>query len=141
MYATTVAMISRFGERDLQLLTERENSMPGEINLPVLEQALTDASAEIDSYLAGRYQLPLSNAPDVLERNCCDIARYLLLGDRAPEQVEKRYQAVVKWLTLVSKGDIQLGLADGEAVEPGGTVAVIESAGSVFGRANSKGFI
>jgi phage gp36-like protein len=141
MYATTAAMISRFGTKDLMLLTEREDSTPGEINLSVLEQALADATAEIDSYLAGRYPLPLAAVPDVLERNCCDIARYLLLGDRAPEQVEKRYQAVVKWLTLVSKGDIQLGLSAGEPVSQSGTIAEIQSAGSVFSRASSKGFI
>ncbi|MCH4295571.1 DUF1320 domain-containing protein [Shewanella sp. 3B26] len=141
MYATAADMVSRFGEQDLVLLTEREDSTPGAINQPVLEQALTDASAEIDSYLAGRYQLPLAQAPEVLIRSCCDVARYLLLGDRAPEQVEKRYQAVVKWLTLVSKGDIQLGLASDTPIEPSGPVAVIESAGSVFSRAGSKGFI
>lgn len=141
MYATATAMISRFGEQDLRLLTEREDSTPGEINLPVLEQALADASAEIDSYLGGRYQLPLAVVPDALERSCCDVARYLLLGDRAPEQVEKRYNAVVKWLTLVSKGDIQLGLGGGETVESTGTIAVIESSGSVFGRTSAKGFI
>ncbi|MGK4302776.1 gp436 family protein [Shewanella xiamenensis] len=142
MYATPGNMLSRFGEQDLTLLTEREDSVPGEINLALLEQALSDASAEIDGYIAGRYVLPLTTVPAVLERNCCDIARYFLYGDKAPEQVEKRYTAVVKFLTAVSKGDISLGLADtGETADQSELVISIESAGSVFGRKSAKGFI
>ncbi|TVL34510.1 gp436 family protein [Shewanella xiamenensis] len=142
MYATASAMITRFGEQDLTLLTEREDSVPGEINLALLEQALRDASAEIDGYIAGRYVLPLTTVPAVLERNCCDIARYFLYGDKAPEQVEKRYAAVVKFLTAVSKGDISLGLATtGETAGQSELTVSIESAGSVFGRKSAKGFI
>lgn len=142
MYATTANMLSRFGEQDLILLTEREDSTPGKINLEVLTQALIDASAEIDGYIVGRYTLPLVTVPTVLERNCCDIARYFLYGDRAPEQVEKRYQAVVKYLTSVSKGDISLGMADtGESADQSELTVVVESAGSVFSRQSAKGFI
>ncbi|MCL1048462.1 DUF1320 family protein [Shewanella abyssi] len=142
MYASTDNMLSRFGEQDLILLTERVDSVPGEINLALLSQALIDASAEIDGYIVGRYTLPLVTVPTVLERNCCDIGRYFLYGDRAPEQVEKRYQAVVKFLTSVSKGDISLGLdGSGESVEQSELTVMIESAGSVFGRRSSKGFI
>lgn len=142
MYATPDNMLSRFGEQDLTLLTEREDSVPGEINLALLEQALRDASAEIDGYIAGRYVLPLTTVPAVLERNCCDIARYFLYGDKAPEQIEKRYTAVVKFLTAVSKGDISLGLATtGETAGQSELVISIESAGSVFGRKSAKGFI
>ncbi|MGI2227052.1 gp436 family protein [Shewanella frigidimarina] len=142
MYANTDNMLSRFGEQDLMLLTEREGSVPGQINIAVLEQALRDASAEIDGYIVGRYTLPLTTVPAVLERNCCDIARYFLYGDKAPEQVEKRYNAVVKYLALVSKGDISLGLADtGEVASQSELVVSIDSAGTVFGRKSSKGFI
>lgn len=142
MYANTDNMLSRFGEQDLMLLTEREGSVPGQINIAVLEQALRDASAEIDGYIVGRYTLPLTTVPAVLERNCCDIARYFLYGEKAPEQVEKRYNAVVKYLALVSKGDISLGLADtGEVASQSELVVSIDSAGTVFGRKSSKGFI
>lgn len=142
MYASTDNMLSRFGEQDLILLTERVDSVPGEINQALLSQALIDASAEIDGYIVGRYSLPLVTVPTVLERNCCDIARYFLYGDRAPEQVEKRYQAVVKFLTSVSKGDISLGQdGSGESIEQSELTVTVESAGSVFSRRSSRGFI
>lgn len=142
MYASTDNMLSRFGEQDLVLLTERVDSEPGEINLELLSQALIDASAEIDGYIVGRYSLPLASVPTVLERNCCDIARYFLYGDHAPEQVEKRYQAVVKFLSSVSKGAISLGLdGSGDNVEQSELTVTVESAGSVFDRRAAKGFI
>jgi phage gp36-like protein len=142
IYASTDNMLSRFGEQDLILLTEREGSVPGQVELTVLTQALRDASAEIDGYIVGRYSLPLVTVPAVLERNCCDIARYFLYGDRAPEQVEKRYTAVVKFLTSVSKGEISLGLAiTGDVPSQSELTVSIESAGKVFDRSGAKGFI
>ncbi|WP_065204250.1 gp436 family protein [Shewanella woodyi] len=141
-YASVQEMQQRFGKHDLTLLTEREGSVPGEINQAVLEQALTDASAEIDGYLAGRYQLPLHPIPAVLERNCCDIARYFLYGDRAPEQVEKRYLAVVKYFNSVSKGEINLALSDsGSTAKTSDLTVRVESDGSIFSRKKSTGFM
>ncbi len=141
-YATVDSMINRFGRDDLILLTERQDSVPGEINQPAVEQALADATAEINGYISGRYQLPLDPVPAVLERNCCDVARYFLYGERAPEQIEKRYKDVVKYLVMVSKGDISLTLAADDIVNNGDELTVtIENSGSVFSRKNSKGFI
>lgn len=141
MYATVADMVSRFGEQDLVLLSWREGAADGEINTPVVEQALADATAEINGYIGGRYKLPLSAVPAVLTSHCCSIARYLLNGDRAPEQVTERYNSVIKFLTSVGKGDLQLGLADDKPTQPTGTIATMQSDGLVFGRKNSKGFI
>ncbi|MEE2025031.1 gp436 family protein [Alkalimonas mucilaginosa] len=141
MYATVADMISRFGETDLALLSWREGAADGDINTPVVEQALADATAEINGYIGGRYKLPLSAVPAVLTSHCCSIARYLLNGDRAPEQVTDRYKAVIRFLEAVGKGDLQLGLADDQPAQPSGTIAVMQSDGLVFSRRNSKGFI
>ena len=142
VYATVEDMIKRYSKQDLMLLTEREDSVPGEINLPVLEQALDDATAEINGFISGRYPLPLDPVPAALERNCCDIARYFLYGDKAPEQIEKRYHAVIKFLMAVSNGSISLSLPAEEIVNNGDELTVtVENQGSVFSRNNSKGFI
>ena len=52
--------------------------------------------------------------PTVLVRLACDIARYHLYDDRATEQVAKRYNDAIKFLALVSKGDVQLGVSADE---------------------------
>lgn len=140
LYATTQDMINRFGEEELQLLTDRDGSL-GAIADLVLDQAIADASAEIDGYLGGRYTLPLPSVPAVLTRICCDIARYLLHDERAPEQLQKRYEASVKFLRSLGNGELSLGQPDAGSSGPSNNLAQIESAGSVFGRKQSKGFI
>lgn len=140
LYATIQDMINRFGEDELKLLTDRDGSL-GAIADLVLDQALADASAEIDGYLGGRYQLPLPTVPAVLTRICCDIARYLLHDEQAPEQLQKRYESSIKFLRSLGNGELSLGLPDASESGPSNNLAQIESAGSVFGRKQSKGFI
>ncbi|MFY2646294.1 phage protein Gp36 family protein, partial [Achromobacter insuavis] len=43
-----------------------------------VDRALADARNTIDSYIAGRYTLPLSSVPQVLIRIACELARYYL---------------------------------------------------------------
>lgn len=140
MYATRDDMISRFGEEEIRLLTDRDGSA-GAIVDAVLDQALADASAEIDGYIGGRYSLPLATVPDVLVRLCCDMARYLLHDERAPEQLQKRYEACLKFLIRLGTGELSLGVLDASDTGPSQNTAEIQSAGSVFARDNSKGFI
>lgn len=57
MYANREDMVRAFGERECVSLTDR--SYTGQIDDDVLNGALTQASAEIDGYLCGRYPVPL----------------------------------------------------------------------------------
>ena len=106
-----------------------------------MQEALEDASQTIDSYLAGRYTLPLNQVPAVLERHCCYIARYFLEKNRATAQAREDYEDSIRYLEKAAAGTISLGITDqGETVESE-NVAMIESSGSVWGRNQSKGFI
>lgn len=139
-YATAQDMIKRFGEEELIDLTDRDGSL-GSIAAPVLDQALADASAEIDGYLGGRYKLPLATVPAVLIRICCDIARYQLYDERANEQLQTRYQDSIKFLRSLGKGELNLGLPDEGESGPSQNLAEMHSDGHVFRRGNSSGFI
>lgn len=108
MYATQADMENRFGTDELIQLTDPNRTA---IDATVLDQALTDASAEIDLYLA-RFNPPLLTNPPMLVVLCCDIARYRLFDDAATEQVSKRYDDAISKLTAISTGKIQLGLPD-----------------------------
>lgn len=140
MYASRDDMISRFGEDELTLLTDRDGRA-GAIVEAVLTQALEDASAEIDGYIGGRYRLPLNPVPAVLTRLCCDMARYNLTDERATEQLQKRYEAAVQFLTRLGKGELSLGFVDTDSQGPSNNTAQIQSDGHVFARSRSKGFI
>lgn len=85
-------------------------------------RALADASAEIDSYLAGRYSTPLAPVPARLVKLCCAIARYSLLGDAATETARRDYEDAIAWLRDVQAGRAQV---EGIATVPGGSPAEV----------------
>ncbi|MFM9726280.1 phage protein Gp36 family protein, partial [Streptomyces scabiei] len=74
-------------------------------------------------------------------RLCCDIARYFLGTDNAPEHITERYQNASKFLVAVGKGTLSLGVDELGANAQTDDTAVMQSAGSVFARGKSKGFI
>lgn len=139
VYATAQDMIDRFEERELVQLTDRHDT--GAIDSVVLEGALGDADAKIDSYLVGRYALPLAAVPKPLKLFACDIARYLLHDNHATEQVTKRYDDAIRFLERVAKGDISIGATAAGTPPAAVDGAQVESAESVFKRDNATGFI
>lgn len=138
-YASQADMVDRFSEDELIALTDRNYT--GAIDATVLDRALADATAEIDGYLAARYQLPLTSTPTVLVRVCSDIARYLLHDDNIPEPVELRYKSAVDLLRQVSNGRVSLGVSETGDAPTSNDGAEIQSGGRIWGRNDSGGFI
>lgn len=137
-YCTKQNMIDRYGQEELIQLTDRANV--GAIDDQVLDQAIADASGEIDSYLAGRYSLPLATVPVSLIKIACNMTRYNLYDDAASETVRQRYEDAIKFLRAVGTGQIDMGLAtDGSRPSPSDG-AQMESGGRIFGR-DDGGFI
>ncbi|HDR1846270.1 DUF1320 family protein [Pasteurella canis] len=138
MYATQESLIKRYTADVLLTVAMTAQRTLDEAKV---QEALEDASQTIDSYLAGRYSLPLKQIPAVLERHCCYIARYFLEKNRATNQARQDYEDSIRYLEKVAAGTISLGISEqGETVESDNT-AMIESAGSVWARDKSKGFI
>ncbi len=109
--------------------------------LAKIERSLQDALQTINSYLAGRYELPLTNVPEVLERIACQLARYFLHDDAAADSVEALYKDSIKFLEGVSNGRVQLGVTtSGTVAQPAATAEML-SVVPVFGRDRSRGFI
>lgn len=104
MYATEANLVARFGgEIDELKLMHASTST-------AVQDALQDATEEINSYIGGRYSLPLPNVPSNLERMACDIARYRLYFKRSTEEARKRYEDAVNFLKRVQdkKADLQI---------------------------------
>jgi len=139
MYCTRQNMIDRYGEQELLQLTDRDNL--GVIDDQVLDQAINDASAQVDGYLAGRYELPLSTVLPILIGLSCDLARYQLFDIGAPENVEKRRDDAIAYLNSVATGKVSLGLSSGGQAATPSDGAQMQSDGRVFGRGKSNGFI
>lgn len=104
MYATRQDLEARFGADEVATL-EAMQTVPG-----ALEEALQDASEEIDSYVAVAYDLPLPSIPATLKRVACNIARYRLYFQRPTEEVDKRYEAEVNFLKRIADGKAVLNI-------------------------------
>ncbi len=118
-YITQSEFTTRFDETEIKQILGVTAS--GTIVSTKLDDAVIDAEAEVDSYLAQRYDLPLDSAPTRLKNVVCDIVRYRIYDDRASEEVRDRYKDAVKWLTALAKGQVTLGVA--AATAPVGGVA------------------
>lgn len=143
-YATVADMVARFGERELIQLTDTTNIPPSAIDAPRVETKLADAAAFVDGYVGQVYRLPLTGcaqpvtvpgadpvyvAPPVLTRLTCDLARYYLYDDLAPEnEVYRRYKAAVRELEAIAAGEAQLACPWGGS--PGELIGTDAQSGS-----------
>lgn len=141
MYATISDIIDRYSEEQLLLAFDRDGD--GEVDEndaeeSVADKALSDASEEIDGYLAGRYSLPLSTVPKILTFFCVDIAIYKGSVETAvSEEKRKRYDDAIKFLGLVAQGKIQLFASDPSAPQ-GGSGATFSGGTRIFTRDSMK---
>ena len=114
-YATAADLVARFGEEELVQLADPQGT--GAWDAGIVNQALADASAEMDAYLAERYAVPVP-ASDLVVRICCDIARYRLWEDRASDEVRRRYEDAVRMLRDIAAGRAALPGAAASASSP-----------------------
>lgn len=78
---------------------------------------ITRASSIIDSYLRGRYSLPLSSTPDEIKDCCVQITLWFALqslgwdSEKGPdESIKTGYQDAIKWLDKLSSGKVNLAI-------------------------------
>lgn len=121
-YATVQDLIARFGERELIELTDPDDL--AQVKDAKVNTVLGDAHAFVDGYVGKVYRLPLPGctkpapmpgnanavemvAPPLLTRMVCDVARYYLYDDLAPEhEVYIRFKATTKELEAIASGDM-----------------------------------
>ena len=118
-YASAQDLIDRFGERELIGLTDPDLQA---VQTTKATRAIEDAQAYVDSFVGRVYALPLTGcvrpaptvgdpfatalvAPPQLARITCDVARYYLYKDFAPEgEVYLRYKAAATELQAIGDG-------------------------------------
>ena len=110
MYATKADLVVRFGDELEQLLM----MLP---SVTAVEDAIQDATEEINGHIGGRYSLPLPNVPSNLKRMACDIARYRLYFQQPTEEVRKRYEDAISFLKRVAENKAHLQIQSEESDE------------------------
>ena len=100
-YCDQASLTLKFGSDELLRIADRDGD--GVIDAAVVADACAAASALVDSKLAGVIAVPI--AGDGYHKQAAnDIARYMLHDNKAPEEVEKRYNLALAWLDNVATG-------------------------------------
>ncbi|MCK6483606.1 MAG: DUF1320 domain-containing protein [Phycisphaerae bacterium] len=139
-YITDDDIKARLGPAAYVQLTDDEGT--GVENLERLAEARLGAIGEADSYLAGRYAVPvdLTAHPElaaVLRSFVLDLAAYRLHQRRppVPPDVVRRHDEAVAWLTRVASGVVHLPAARSPAADASRAPAAIAlGPGRVFRR-------
>lgn len=107
-YAIQQDIIDRYDQEQLLIVAGDDDIVDAE----KVTRAINDASAEIDTYLAAKYQLPLPTVPTVLVRLAVDIAMYRMASDAdvATEERRQRFDDAIKLLRSMSEGKVKLGV-------------------------------
>jgi phage gp36-like protein len=112
-YITNADIESRLGTAAYIALTDDAGS--GTADGDKVDEARLGAEGEADSYLATRYQVPVSVSLEgevaaVLKTFVLDLAAYRLHSRRppVPADVVRRRQEAVEWLVRVASGMVQL---------------------------------
>lgn len=119
-YATQTQFIDAFGEELTVELTNLEDPTAEAVNSDVFDRVAADGDSLIDTYLSGRYALPLATTPGVLRTVALDLYRYKLGHNAKEDDVRKRYEDALGLLKMIAIGTVNLGLpATDEAPGPG----------------------
>lgn len=90
-----------------------------------LTDALTRASALIDTRLASRYTLPLTVIPTVLVDYATILARFTLADARATDEMRYRFERVMKDLDMIAKNQLNIGAVGTGSTGAGTGIAFI----------------
>jgi phage gp36-like protein len=112
-YVTDADIQARLGNAAYVQLTDDAGS--GSADAAKVAEARLGAEAEVDSYLATRYRVPVdvsgeANLQALLKSVVLDLVTYRLHGRRPPipEDLVRRRSEAIEWLTRVAAGLVQL---------------------------------
>ena len=134
------ALNAIIGDTFIEDPAERE-----ELVAPIIDEAIADADGEIDGYLAKRYRVPIEPVPKVINKFSKDIAVYNLFSrigiDEGTEEKNylNRYNAAIKFLTLVAEGKVSIGTESDDPVTAAATGFSVMSNPRLFSRNSMKG--
>lgn len=128
------------GDAYIEDVQERESKIG-----PIIDEAIEDAEGEIDGYLSKRYAVPVAPAPKVLNKFAKDMAVYNLYSrigideNGAEKNYLNRYNAAVKFLTLVAEGKVSIGAQADDPATAAATGFSVKSNTRLFSRDSLRG--
>ena len=124
MYSTLDTVSKKIDQRVLIQLLNDEIRADEEIDLEDSDdlviarfaQAASEAQAEIDPYLRGRYTLPFTSVPTIIIAISDELTKYNCYKRRGevPESINDIYKANIKMLEKIEAGKMDLGVTGEE---------------------------
>jgi len=119
-YLTAQEYVDRYGERETLLLTSEatQGSVANTYDTAKVEEALEDATEEVEGYIARRYTTPLVDVPKVVRGWVAAIARFKLyqVSTRVNENVKDAADRAYAQLRDLVAGKMNLPITEGEAL-------------------------
>ena len=115
--------------------------------LLLAENAADDAQAEIDGYLAKRYDVPFIMVPKVVSKFAKDIALYNLVSRKGIDESDRektyltRYNAAVAFLTKVAEGKVDIDTGESHTTQTAAANGFsMKSEHRIFSRSSMRGW-
>jgi phage gp36-like protein len=115
-YLSLFEFVSRFGLDEA--ITATQSSADGLIDRAFLIGALSDAQAEVEANLAGRYALPLSVVPALVKAAIADLAAVRMYRRGAPDFIAEQAKVQRRVLERIASGALPLPIPTGSTVDP-----------------------
>lgn len=118
-----------------------------EIQQDIIDGAIANADAEIDSYARTQYSVPFNPVPEIIRKISVDITLYNLFSRRGFDKdkdanIVDRYKAAVKFLENLAKAVVTIGSISSGGIQsaPAPPIGVeIKSDNRLFSRDRLKG--
>jgi phage gp36-like protein len=133
-------MIDRYGESFLTDVTARD-SAPGVIDATVMQTAIDDAIALVESHVSGLYDV--ANPPRALTAHAAAIAWFRLLGARAAtfDGAREGHDDAIDFLRRARRGEVSLGdETPADTARGAGHAPRVSGPAPVFSRDSFEGF-
>jgi phage gp36-like protein len=101
MYCTEADLIARGWGEEVAGLSDKTGEMGGDVNEAILNQAIADASAKIDSYLVGLIAIPIATPSPYVVRCACDMTRFYLYDIGVIPNVRLAYEEAIAFFEQV----------------------------------------
>lgn len=101
-YLTIAEFVDRVGLPEVISLTDGTGE--GRIDRAMLVKKLIDAQSIVDSHLAGRYLVPLTNPPLIVQKYVTDLALAALYPGGAPDGVAEERKQTLRALERIQAG-------------------------------------
>ncbi|MEJ5330123.1 MAG: DUF1320 domain-containing protein [Desulfobaccales bacterium] len=117
-YCSVEDLLNMISREELAALTAEAGEEP---DSTVIGAAIAKAEDEINTYVAGRYEVPLAPVPAQILGVAVDLTLYHLYSRRSvmPTVRRQRYEAALMFLRLVAAGQVHLEEAVGQGEKAG----------------------